>query len=290
LEPKEKTGARADWLLHQAFPQLTGSQVDEAIETGLVRLVGPGSLKKGTRLTAEQQLDCEGLEKRLIELREGNPALEVPVVHEDPTYWIVDKPAGMPGHPLRLAESDTVTHWALAHDPDVRRFFPQAQPTLTPHRLDTGTSGLLIVARTPKAYADWRERFDEKQVTKSYLAWCWGVPEKDSWTVDAPIGKDKGPASRMAVDGRDARLATSHVGVVKRLPDRFLAEVACETGVTHQVRVHLALGGFPLLGDRTYDTEFESRADQPANHLLRAARIECEGKVYEAPAGFESLY
>ncbi len=291
LEQKEKTGARADWLVHQAFPQLTGNQVEEAIETGLVRLVGPGSLKKGTRLTPEQTLDCEGLEARLVQLRLGNPGLKIAIVHEAPTFWLVDKPAGMPGHPLRLAETETVTHWAMAQDPDIARFFPQAQPTLTPHRLDTGTSGLLVVCRTPAAYDDWREQFQMKQVRKAYLAWCWGVAAEPEWVTENPIGKAKGEGGRMAVDGRDFREATTAVSVVKQLPDRFLAEVRCETGVTHQVRVHLSFAGYPLIGDRSYDTDFESRPDQPAHHLLRAHRLECEAVSCQADsAAFEALF
>jgi 23S rRNA pseudouridine1911/1915/1917 synthase len=291
LDQKQKTGARADWLVHQAFPQLTGNQVDEAIETGLVRLVGPGSLKKGTRLTPEQTLDCEGLETRLAQLRLGNPDLKIAVVHEEPTFWVVDKPAGMPGHPLRLAETQTVTHWALAQDPELARYFPQAQPTLTPHRLDTGTSGLLVVCRTPAAYETWRGLFQDKQVSKAYLAWCWGVADRSTWVIENPIGKAKGEGGRMAVDGRDFREATSTIKVLNQLSDRFLAEVRCETGVTHQVRVHLSFAGFPLIGDRAYDPDFSTRSDQPAHHLLRAAEIGCElARLKANSATFSALF
>ena len=162
---KKRTGERADKIVQRAFPGLTGSQVDEALEAGWIRLTSGESLQKGTRLDSPQ-LDFSLLRARLELLRLGNSSLELPVLAENPDFWVVDKPAGLAGHPLRLAENETVTHWALARDPGLVKEFPAIQPTLTPHRLDTGTSGLLLVARTRESYQTWRYRFEARAVLK----------------------------------------------------------------------------------------------------------------------------
>src|SRR5690606_10773893 len=128
---------------------------------------------------------------------------------------------------------------------------------------DTGTSGLLIVCRTKRAFEAWRTRFTNKEVKKTYYAWCWGLPEREQWVCDAQIGKAKGKPGRMEGGGRDPRPAVSAISVLTVLEDRFLCQVDCETGVTHQVRVHLAASGYPLLGDRKYDKAFESRPLKP---------------------------
>lgn len=285
LDRKQKdnaTGVRADKLVQRAFPGLSGNQVDEAIETGLVRLKGEGSLSKGSRFSSVEELDFAALATRVEVLRAGNPDLKVPILHEEPDYWVVDKPAGMAGHPLRLSETETLTHWALARDRELLREFSSIQPILTPHRLDLGTSGVLIVARTEETYRAWRYRFEAKGVRKLYLAWCWGVPKEKSWVMALAIGKAKGGQGKMAVQGREARPALSRATVMKTFPDRFLVRVECETGVTHQVRVHLASAGFPLLGDEVYDPEYASRPGIFKWHLLRAIRLEWEGRIYEA--------
>lgn len=282
-KPKEsaRKGTRAEKLVRQAFPALTAAQAAEAIALGWVRATGP--LAKGTRLLDAQALEFGPLRAHLDALARGNPGLSVPILHTDSDFWAVDKPAGMPGHPLRLDENETVTHWALARDPELAGRFGGIQPTFTPHRLDTGTSGLLIVARTADSFAQWRARFTNKEVEKTYRAWCWGVPAAESWECRQAIGKGKGKAGTMAVDGREARPALSRVRVIRALSDRFLAEVVCETGVTHQVRVHLSHAGFPLLGDRKYDAAFNSRLETPEWHQLRAVRLRWANRELIAP-------
>ncbi len=276
-----RPGERVDKRLRGLFPQLSGAQVEEALSLGLVQLDGRVPTK-GERLGTEQRLDCSQLERHLEGLRQGTPQLQIPLLHEEEGFWVVDKPAGIPSHPLKLADSHTVTAWAFAKDARVSQEFGGVQPTVTPHRLDTGTSGVLLVARTLDAYETWRKRFHEKQVTKVYLAWCWGVPEQAEWTIAAPIGRAKGPRGRWAVEGKEARLAKSTIEVVRRLPDRFLARVECKTGVTHQVRVHLSSCGYPLIGDSLYDLQWAERDFRPEFHQLRAAALRWEESQYGA--------
>lgn len=281
---------RVDKLVRQLFPGLTARQADEAIEWGWVRQASH-PLSKGSRVENASVLDVSRLRSYLEKIRKGNALLEVPVLAEQEGLWVVDKPAGMRGHPLGLDQTDTVTDWALARSPTLAGEFAEFHPTVTPHRLDTGTSGVLLVARTRAVFDAWRERFKTKQVTKTYLAWCWGRAEKTRWECGKPIGRAKGKKVRYCENGQDARPAMSRIRVVTQKSDRFLAEIVCETGVTHQVRVHLASSGYPLIGDKSYDQEYERRIDQPAFHMLRATRLESRGEAFAAPTSqFQEKY
>jgi 23S rRNA pseudouridine1911/1915/1917 synthase len=266
---------RLDHWLGQRFPGLSRRQVLEAIESGLVRARGGGKVRKGDRVVAGREPDCSRLEAHLQRLAAGNPDLFVPILLETEGLVAVDKPAGMPGHPVHLQDFDTVTHWALHRYPEIRTWATDCQPTVTPHRLDTGTSGVLLVARTGPEYERWRAHFSRSEVQKRYLAWCWGSPTRDRWIIDRPIGHARGDRSRMEVREKGGRRAVSEVEVLRHLPDRFLCELLLRTGVTHQVRVHMAACGHPLAGDRLYDAEFGARVERPEHALLRAVAICC---------------
>lgn len=292
MPPPRNESDRADYWLGRRFPGLSRSQVLEALELGLVRAAGGRRLRKGDRVAPGAEPDCTPLAAQLERVAAGNPALDVPVLLETEELVVVDKPAGMPGHPLHLQDFETVTHWALARYPELRDWCTQAQPTVTPHRLDTDTSGVLLVARTAAEFARWRRRFSRGEVRKQYLAWCWGNPAWDACTLDQPIGHAPGERGRMAVTtGDGGRRAVSEVSVLQRLPDRCLCELRLCTGVTHQVRVHMAASGHPLLGDRRYDPQFEQRADHPPYALLRAVDLGCGAFAVAAPREkFAALY
>jgi 23S rRNA pseudouridine1911/1915/1917 synthase len=274
---------RLDHWIGERFPGLTRNQVVEALEDALVRAADGSRLRKGDRVRAGAEPDCTRLEAHLHRIGAGNAALEVPVLLETPELAVVDKPAGMPGHPVHLRDFETVTHWALHRYPEIRSWCTVAQPTVTPHRLDTGTSGILLVARTAAEFSRWRRRFTRGEVEKRYLAWCWGAPRRDRWIIDRPIGHARGDRSRMEIREKRGRRAVSEVEVVRQLPDRFLCELLLKTGVTHQVRVHMAASGHPLLGDRRYDAEFAARPEQPAHALLRAVAVSCGDFEVGAP-------
>jgi 23S rRNA pseudouridine1911/1915/1917 synthase len=291
LERKSKSLLRLDQWVARGFPELSRRHVREAIESGLVRVRGKTSPRKGQRVSATDSVDCEALRLHLGKLREGNRMLEVPILSEEAEFVVVDKPAGMPGHPLSLFETETVTHWAFARYRELSVQFPATQPTLTPHRLDTGTSGVLIVAKTREAFDRWRRAFHRKEITKRYLAWCWGVPKRDKFEVDLALAHDPGDRRKMVVaDGVNSvspPILTAHskVEVLQLLKDRglFLAEIICQTGVTHQVRVHLACEGYPLAGDLLYDGAFTSRDWNPPFHQLRAVELRTSERGFLAP-------
>jgi 23S rRNA pseudouridine1911/1915/1917 synthase len=269
-----------DRWLKGRFPGLSGTQIEEALERGLIRDSAGRPLAKGDRLDPAESPDVGALERHLTSLRAGNPSLKVDIVAKEDDFLIVDKPAGMPGHPLSLFDRDTLTHWAMAQFPEIAREFAAPQPTLVPHRLDTGTSGMIVVALTRVAFERWRESFRTKEVTKRYHAWCWGEPEGSTFEINLAIAHVPGQSGKMTTPASGTRYAPpvleaqSLIKVLRRHPRGcFLAEVTCTTGVTHQVRVHLASRGYPLLGDSLYDPAFSHRPYQGAPHLLRAVEL-----------------
>ncbi|MBM4303126.1 MAG: RNA pseudouridine synthase [Deltaproteobacteria bacterium] len=279
-----KTLRVSKWLKDK-YPLLTQRQREEAIETGLVLgIPAKKFLKKGEKISDDTNLNCEKLETHISKLKRGIPNEDIKVVSEKDGIVVIDKPSGIASQPISLFDENTVTQWARFHYPSINGDFPEPQPTLTPHRLDIGTSGVLIVALNQDSYLYWREQFLKKRVRKTYLAWCWGKPKDNNYCVDYSIAHAPGDAARMIALKGNVRYrlpvlkALSNMRVVRRVEEKnvFLAEINCSTGVTHQVRVHLTSLGFPILGDRLYDPLYEMRDLKREFHALRAVSLAVE--------------
>jgi 23S rRNA-/tRNA-specific pseudouridylate synthase len=290
---------RVSKWLQTKYPNLTQRQREEALDAKLVTYGSGGLVRKGDKLGPEEVLDCLKLDSHIDHLKNGEDVLGVKVVAEAAEFIVVDKPAGVVCHPISLFDVNTLTQWARFKYPQVSKEFPEPQPTLTPHRLDTGTSGVVIVSLNRSGFSDWRNKFKNKLVTKKYLAWCWGYPEKESYSVECSIAHAVGTSGKMvALKGSVKHQppileAVSRVVVRRRLEEKgvFLAEVECHTGVTHQVRVHLACIGFPLIGDSLYDVHSAARPIQRKYHALRATQLSCHGWSVTAPSkNFENEY
>ncbi|MCB0405853.1 MAG: RluA family pseudouridine synthase [Bdellovibrionales bacterium] len=280
---------RAEEWVQAHFPQLSRRQAREALAGELVRKSGT-ALRKGDRVAPNATLDTKGLETHLIRLGQGNAEVVLDVLYESTDFAVVDKPAGTHGHPLSLWDDATVTHWALHRYPELREALrDKAQPCLTPHRLDIGTTGALIVCRTKANYELWRGRFSRHEVTKQYLAWCWGSPKKLKFEINLGIGHDPSVPSRMLPD-TEPKLrppilpASTSVSVLETREGFFLCRATTRTGVTHQVRVHLSALGFPLLGDALYDATFAKRPLKPLWPQLRASEINHPNFCLQTPS------
>ncbi len=277
---------RLDRWLRDRFPGLSQSQAREIFERGWVRDGRGRALSKGDGVP--EAVDVHLWEDRLRELRSGDPALTIAILAEHPSYWIVDKPPAVAGHPLGVDDVHTVTQWAFARDAKVATEFRDPIAIVTPHRLDTGTSGCLVVARTEEAYDRWRSDFAEHAVEKTYLAWTWGVDGANPVVVRHSIGAVPGDPTRRKAVGEGVRgegiyPAETSLTPIARTKTMTLWEARCQTGVTHQVRVHLTAVGFPLVGDAAYDPSFRERAIQPTHHWLRATKLVAPLGTFQAP-------
>jgi 23S rRNA pseudouridine1911/1915/1917 synthase len=183
----------------------------------------------------------------------ADPTVEFGVVHVDDSVIVVDKPAGLVVHPGAGNADGTLVNGLLARFPEIASVGEMIRPGIV-HRLDAGSSGLLVVARTQDAADMLIEQFADHSATRRYEALVWGVPDAPHGIIDGPIGRDRGDPLKMAVvaNGRYARTDYRVIGsysspaVVSRLECRL------ETGRTHQIRVHLASIKHPLVGDPTY--------------------------------------
>jgi 23S rRNA pseudouridine1911/1915/1917 synthase len=173
--------------------------------------------------------------------------LSIPVIHEDEDVLVISKPAGLvvhpgPGHASGTLANALLRLGAAGGDPD--------RPGIV-HRLDAGTSGLMIVARSAEAYTRLAAAMAAREITRTYLALVEGQPDTDALTIDAPIGRSPRHRKKMAVVAR-GREAVTRVTVLERHARTALVEAKPYTGRTHQIRVHLAVAGHPIVGDAVY--------------------------------------
>jgi 23S rRNA pseudouridine1911/1915/1917 synthase len=233
---------------------------------GQPRTSGASRLDEGDELAVDWEDDAGGARP------EPDPDVAVAVVHEDPDVVVVDKPPGLVVHPGAGHAGGTLVHGLLARYPELAGVGEPERPGIV-HRLDKETSGLLVVARSARAYESLVDQLARRLARRRYTALVWGAVEVDTGTVDAPVGRSAREPTRMAVSER-GRPAVTHYRVDRRFADPVavtLLDLRLETGRTHQIRVHLAAIGHPVVGDDRYRG---ARASLPVPRLfLHAAEL-----------------
>lgn len=205
------------------------------------------------RLRAGQTVSIDPDEIPLEQPPGPDPTVVFEVIHEDPDIVVIDKPAGLVVHPGAGNPDGTLVNGLLARYPEIAEVGEPSRPGIV-HRLDAGSSGLLVVARTAEAAEVLIGQFAAHEATRCYLALVWGHPAAPHGVIDAPIGRSRRDPLRMAVvaDGRPARTEYRVLGRFDRPADLALLECRLETGRTHQIRVHLSSIDHPLVGDPVY--------------------------------------
>jgi 23S rRNA pseudouridine1911/1915/1917 synthase len=243
----EQSGIRLDKYISEMCPELSRTQAQRLILDGQVTVNGNPE-KASYKLSAGDRVHVKIPPPTPSHLTPEN--IPVPILYEDDDILVVDKPAGLTVHPAPGHTGHTLVNAVLSHlatlSDDVQR------PGIV-HRLDKDTSGVMVIARNPVAHENLAAQFKQHTVKKVYLALVRGQVTPEEGIIEAPIGRDTGDRKKMAISGESrGRKALTRYKVIRFLGNYTLLEVMPQTGRTHQIRVHLAAIGYPVVGDATY--------------------------------------
>jgi len=251
------------------------SQLQRLIKDGHVQVAGRGA-KANQPVKAGQAISIDLPEP--VEATPQPEALPLPILYQDADLIVVDKPAGMVVHPAAGHSSGTLVNALLHHVSDLSGIGGEKRPGIV-HRLDRGTSGLMVVAKNDAAHEELSRQFREREVEKEYLALVWGLVQAGR-RIDAPIGRDPGNRKKMSARARRSREAVTRIVRAEPLRVLTLVQVAIYTGRTHQIRVHLNAIGHPIVGDALYggvhrhvpgDLRAVTHLERPFLHAARLA-------------------
>ncbi len=248
VTPEAGVGARVDVYLADRVLELTRSQIRRLIDRGSVTVDGrppkPGHrLKAGENVAVEYKLPRFGL-----------PAPEdipLKIIYEDADVIVIDKPAGLVVHPGAGHEEGTLVNALVHHYPELERVGQPGRPGVV-HRLDKDTSGVMLVARSERAYGSLTTQFRCHEIYKTYLGLVRGRVTTPEGHINRPLGRHARDGKRISVRSKRAKHAETSFEVVKVFGDTTLLEIHPLTGRTHQIRVHLAAAGHPIAGDPIY--------------------------------------
>ena len=292
--PDDSDGTRLDRFLVSILPEHSRSQIQRLIKEGQVLVAGHEAkanlqVKTGQEITVEVAAPVDPVPKP--------EALPLPIVYQDSDLIVVDKPAGMVVHPAAGHATGTLVNALLHHVDDLSGIGGEKRPGIV-HRLDRGTSGLMVVAKHDAAHEELARQFADREVEKEYIALTWGEVMAGR-RIDAPIGRD--PSNRKKMAPASARVRRSREAVTRIVrAEHFgrvltLANVAIHTGRTHQIRVHLSGIGHPIVGDALYgglhrrvpgDLRAVTHLDRPFLHAARLAfKHPADGRRMEFTSG-----
>jgi len=259
-----EAGLRLDIFLSRKDLDLSRSQIKKSVDDGLVR-VNQTNSKVGYRL---KYGDIIQISRREPTVSHALPQdIPLTIVYEDPYILVVDKPAGMVVHPAAGHSQDTLVNAILHHSKDLSGIGGVLRPGIV-HRLDKGTSGLLVVAKSDEAHQGLAGQFTRHEVRKTYKALVYGNPKEDEGVIDEPVGRHPVDRKKMSTRSRQSKEALTRWQVHERYGVATLLSVDIITGRTHQIRVHLAAMNYPVVGDSMYGNP--KRANAIDNTFLRA--------------------
>jgi 23S rRNA pseudouridine1911/1915/1917 synthase len=277
----EAGGERLDKVIPAHVPDLSRATAQRLIKAGEVTVNG-----RPSRPSYRVQVGDEVVVRVPAEMPApvGPENIPLDIIYEDDALLVVNKPAGMVVHPAYGHASGTLVNAVLAHCPQVADVGGPDRAGVV-HRLDKDTSGLILIAKDGVTRAALQRQFKRRQVAKTYLALVEGQMQPREGVVEAPVGRDKRQRKKMAVvrSGREARTLYR---AIEYFADHTLLEVRPHTGRTHQVRVHLAWLGYPIVGDAVYGRHRQRLLR--SRHFLHAARIRFSHPATSEEVEFEA--
>ena len=280
---------RLDKTILARYPDFSRSRIEGLVKAGFVTVNGAVAEKAGMKVSADDEI--------VVEIPPPVPAVPEPedipldVVYEDNDLVVVNKPAGLVVHPAPGHYTGTLVNALLHHCPNLSGIGGVARPGIV-HRLDQDTSGLIVVAKSQPAMDGLVRAFSShKNIEKTYLAVCHGRPRLDAGRIENLIGRHPVDRKRMAIVEKNGKTAITNWRVFDSSRSLTTAvECRIETGRTHQIRVHMAALGCPVIGDRVYG---KSALDKrlvpvPARQMLHAWRLKLWHPVENRPLAFET--
>ena len=279
----EFDGQRLDRVLVALLADYSRSQIQRLIVDHHVELQRGGPSGPHSKVAKPNLAVREG-DRVTIDVPEAAPsamaseALPLDILYQDADLAVLNKPAGMVVHPGAGHASGTVVNALLHHLTDLSGVGGELRPGIV-HRLDRGTSGLMVIAKNDAAHQELARQFHDREVEKEYIALVWGVVQAGR-RIEAAIGRDPSNRTKMSARASRARHAVTRITRAHHLPGLTLCQVAIHTGRTHQIRVHLSAIGHPIVGDATYggqhrrvpgDIRAVQRLERPFLHAARLA-------------------
>ncbi len=278
----EDAGQRLDVYLTRRIGFLSRSQVRKLIDLGQVRVEGK-ELKAGYRLKGGETIEAKiDLPPPEFSLEPENIPLDI--IYADEEIIVINKPAGLIVHPGAGRRKGTLLNALLFHFPEIATVGSRERPGIV-HRLDGDTSGVMVVARTDLAYKSLQRQFKNREVDKTYIGLVWGKFSQKGGKIEWAIGRHPHDRQRFSVRSRHPKEAITFFSVLHEGKDFSVLEIKPITGRTHQIRVHLAAAGHPIIGDRRYGRK-EKSPRRLFLHAHRLAFIHPSKKVwmeFEAP-------
>ena len=271
--PSEYDGQRLDRFLVSVLDRQSRSRIQKLIADGRITVA---------RRDARANLTVHEGDRVSVDVPDAAPArvegevLPLEFLYQDSDVAVLNKPAGMVVHPGAGHQSGTLVNALLHHVDDLSGIGGEMRPGIV-HRLDRGTSGVMVIAKHDAAHQELARQFHDREVEKEYIALVWGVVQAGR-RIDAAIGRDPGNRQKMSARARHAREAVTRITRARHLPGLTLCQVAIHTGRTHQIRVHLSAIGHPIVGDALYggvhrrvpgDIRAVQRLERPFLHAAR---------------------
>jgi 23S rRNA pseudouridine1911/1915/1917 synthase len=244
----DQEGLRLDKLLADEIPGRSRSQIQRLIEDGHVTLPRVTQVKSSVVVREGDVIDIDV--PAPVATSVSAEALPLEVLYQDNDVVVVNKPAGLVVHPAVGHASGTLVNALLHHIKDLSGIGGELRPGIV-HRLDKGTSGVMVIAKHDAAHQELARQFHDREVDKQYIVLVWGLVQQRK-RIDLPIGRDPVHREKISTRARRARSAVTRVTWARQIPGASLVRVAIATGRTHQIRVHLSAIGHPIVGDALY--------------------------------------